>query len=861
MSFLDGPPISIVDEYIYEDHKDGIDCRKSNKHAQIKTPNIVRAPLLRRYKYYAREHLAANVHISNLNEFLQYLNQNQSIYLPFNTMDLFHEFEETEQHYLRLRNKLSFIPYYESLRDRITSHLKALDDKKNDEAKVLIHLYAAVASRLFASRSHGNHVVVVDLLEYMKTVKKKMNKLQEMQKTEYIEEYRDEFKKSLDFKIKTATNLVNNTVVPAIEKVYSGVDQNIKELLNETFIKWDHTWESLSKAYHNAEELKRQSVLHAAFSPLKMFAGMLALAGPVGMAAGTVVGVGVGALEGIVDSNTKLYTVTVTPGIYKNKILRVAEQAKDSTKLLKMKLEDLQKIFGNEDMSHFESILKRINETLIKVNEVIDSPKVPGVDVLDILKKEHENLSEIIDQAVDSVADDPKYKHTSKRLGYAQGVIGFAGVNLDIYQTVRNDQDKLAQADAMVNAIKDQLKMIKIHEQNIYNVMIPQFKMMELSIDEAIANAKGKTHVELDISKWTLQTALGDVKKLFNDMTQGFEVAGDMERSVEKLSEGITTMIDVYDRIDSYSEKSQMATLMGDIAIGSNEIRDPVLRNTVSKIEKIINSNFAMEQYEAALRAVKQHKFPFAEQYLDQFMLSPNFNTTDTAFTIDVLKQVDKLMDGIRESEAVIEDIGSYKFPDNAFDGDAAFYKWDSMEYKPEISQLLNGLDVTFVADIHDGLKKNAVKFNEIWLKFRLQNQTLQNEFDAEIQKYLIRMEMVGSSFYRCNKRIYYISLEKPFDVVFSLKCMPPCQLNENYVKLKTSDAFLSPYTTWKIMLVPENEENDFEQLSRFEDLVTEIALEGRGEYLHNDVSFEIDVCNEHLDKYYRLDSVKSISN
>lgn len=870
-------------EPIYEDYKDGIDCRERTVYAQLKIPNISKAPLLHRYKYYAREHLAAHLQISDLDKFLRYLNQNHSIYSSFNTIHLFNEFESIEEHYLRLRNKLSFISYYESLRDRIISHSKTLGDKK-DETKALLHLYTAVASRLFAIKSHGNHVVVVDLLEYMKTIKKKMNKLQEMQKTEYIEEYRDEFKKSLGYKIKTATNLIHSTVIPAIDKIYSDVDQNIKELLKETFEKERATKEELKKAEENKRALQQQSMWHAFLAPFKVFASILSLAGPegmfieilmiftnkqsftsiycVGMAAGAVIGVGVGVAENIVDGTTKTHTVSVPPGIYKNKILRVAEQAKSNVKLLKMKLEDLQKIFQNDDMSHFESILKQINETLIKVNDVLDSQEIPTIDVLNILKREHEALSETIDNAADSVADNPKHDRTSKRLSHAQSVIGIAGATLDLYETVRNDQKKLAEADQLMKELEDQLKVIKIHEQNIYNVMIPHAKMMEQSMNEAIKNAENKSHVVLDISKWTLQTALGDVKQLFNDMTQGFEFAGDLEHCIEKLNDGITTLIDVYDRIDSYSEKSKMVTLMTDIAIGSNEIQDQVLRNAVSKIEKIINTNFAIEQYEVALGAIKQHKFPFAKQYLDQFMLSTDWNTTDTAFTINVLKRIDKLVDGIRESNAVIKDIGSYNFPDSAFDGDAPFFKWDSLNYNEEIAQLLNGDDVTFVADIHDsGLKKNAIKFNEIWLKFRLQNQTMQNEFDVEIRKFLIRMEMIGNSFYRCDKRIYYISLEKPFDIVNSLKCMPPCQLNENYVKLKTSDAFLSPYTTWKIMLIPENEEYDYEILSHLQNYVTEIALEGRGHYLHNDASFEIDICNEHLDKYYRLDSIEHILN
>ena len=413
--------------------------------------------------------------------------------------------------------------------------------------------------------------------------------------------------------MKTATELIHKTVIPAIDKTYTEVDDKIKELLKETFEKKRETEAELQKAEENKRALQQQSFWHAVLAPFKMMASVISLAGPEGMAVGAVIGLGVGVAEKVVDGTTTTNAVSVPPGIYRNKILRVAEQAKGKTKLLKAKLEDLQKIFQNEDMSHFESILKNVDKTLKVANEVVDKHEIPGLDVLDYLKKQHEELSGAIDTAAEAFKNNPKYNTTSKNLGYAQAVVGFVGGTLDLYETVRNDQGKLAEAGDMIGKLKDQLKIIELHEQNINNIMIPQAKMMEQSMNEAMKNAANKSHAVLDVSKWTLQSSLKDVKKLFNDMTQGFEVAGDIERCVEKLNEGITTVIDVYDRIDAYSEKSQLATLIADIAIGSNEIQDPKLRHAVSQTEKIINTNFGIEQYETALRALKQHKFPFAQ--------------------------------------------------------------------------------------------------------------------------------------------------------------------------------------------------------------------------------------------------------
>lgn len=820
------------------------------------------------YKYFAREHLAANHHVSNLDQFLDDLNENNEVNSLFDTISLFNEFESTEHHYLKLHNSLSFISYYESLRDRIITHYNKTNADKREDRLALKHLLTAVTSRLFAVKYHEDDVIVLDLLEYMGGIKKKMTKLQAMQKTKYIEEYRDEFKQSVNNKIEKASDLIENTVLPAINQTYSDVNKRIDELLKETFKKEEETKEKVKKAEENVRKLREQAVQHAATGLLKFFGGCLAIFGPPGMAAGAAVIGAAEVIDGVADSQRKLNTITLDSSIQGKSILHVRKEAKGNIQMLKLKLEDLQKIFQNEDMSDFESILKEINETLIKVNEVIDKEETPSADLLGSLKKSQEGLSEKFDKISEQIKDTPKYKSLSKKLKGAQMVIGFASSSLDFYQTIRNDQQKLEAADEMLAKVKNQLQMIEMHKQNIYNIMIPQAKMMEQSLKEAMENAKGKIHVELDISKWTLQGALKDVKKLFNEMTQGFEVAGDLERCIEKLMEGITTVIDVYDRIDSYSEKSQLASLISDIAIGSNEFKDATLKIAVSNMEEIIETNLAMQQYKLALRALKQHKFPFAEMFLNPFQLPLDLNSTDSTFVIQTLKQIDNLIDGIRESNAIIsqKDMLGYQVSNEIFTDNMAFYKWDYQNYKKEISQLLNGEGATLVSNLNGGLEMNAVKFNLIWLKFRLKNETLQREFDEEFKNFdRVRMEIAGNNLYRCDKRIYYIPLEKPFDLSFSPKCKPPCSIDGHHESLWKSEPFLSPYTTWNLILVPDKPpgepEHDFAKLSRFQDYVTEVALEGHGRYVHRDISLEFDICSDRLENYYRLDRIQHTPN
>lgn len=141
-----------------------------------------------------------------------------------------------------------------------------------------------------------------------------------------------------------------------------------------------------------------------------------------------------------------------------------------------------------------------------------------------------------------------------------------------------------------------------------------------------------------------IKSALSEVKKMFNEITKSFAIAPEIKHSLEQLNDGITAILDVYDLVDSYAEKKHMATLITNVAIAPNEIKDDELRWAVFEIQKIIDANLLMEQYEVAMNELKQHKFPFAERYLDRFQLPSNSSTVDDAFTISAIGAISELI-------------------------------------------------------------------------------------------------------------------------------------------------------------------------------------------------------------------------
>lgn len=200
------------------------------------------------------------------------------------------------------------------------------------------------------------------------------------------------------------------------------------------------------------------------------------------------------------------------------------------------------------------------------------------------------------------------------------------------------------------------------------------------------------------------------------------------------------------------------------------------------------------------------------------------------------------------------------------------FYTFKSRDFKTEFRRLLNGEEIMIGADIVKGINQNAVKFNEIEIQFKLSDEKAQIELNSELQKFSVRMTMVGNHYYRCGNKFYYLSIDDNAVIEYSFKKDPttrkPIKFNDVYRKLsENSYYFLSPYTMWKIQLIklaedfPQIELNDtmiqnqFGKLKKFERETINLELCGHGQYSRKGGEFSNEVCNGEIEKYYSYDN------
>lgn len=500
------------------------------------------------FKNYARENLVSNIRESNLRLFLKDIDTSTLINSLYDTLGLVNDLQGMESQFFSLRKVLSFKPFIDSLLNRI--HDYAQIQKNKDDKKVLSYLYTAALSKRCAIRNHINYISVVNLLMYLDSVKEDIEKFHEVDQKVVVLGYKNQYKSSLEEKIKVAQKFIDDQVNTEINKIFNKTEDQILLLIKETIKKQDDTKVSIKKNKAKAKELKGLIVSHAVINILKTVGSALSLLGPVGAGVGSAIGAGASVAEVFV---------------------------------------------GEFDMGKIDGVSKSVTDSIDKIEAAYE-------------KK-------------------PFKKKT------VETMFGSAGTAGKVFQEIEKDAKKMDEVRKTIENLEGELYKLNKFEQNIYDKMVPELREIKNTINEMNNGLKGKAHFELDISKWRIQETLEDVKRNLVEITAGFKVQDNLKRCMEKLQESMNIMIDIYDRIDAYADNGKLADYMANIASSGTVLAmDDTMKEAVSQLDRIIQTNIILEQYEIVIHSFKQHEFPFALKYMNYFDLPADlqFNDTDT---------------------------------------------------------------------------------------------------------------------------------------------------------------------------------------------------------------------------------------
>ncbi|CAG8839441.1 9780_t:CDS:2, partial [Gigaspora margarita] len=417
--------------------------------------------------------------------------------------------------------------------------------------------------------------------------------------------------------------------------------------------------------------------------------------GPIGVA-GDVIKGGVNIAEAFISENNNSAPDFKIPSDIRdslNNIEKVVEDKEIKKNEIKIIEQQLIKL-SNECDKYPDLLNNNIKKNLNKIQNSLSN--IDSAKMVKEIKGELEQTQKKLEELKKNNENTTASQRTNAELEVIQNLniaITNTKMVIELYDKYKKDKEELDALNISIEKAEDDIKKLKQYEENINNAIIPMLQRMQ----DGINNIEN----EIDQKSHQVQTSLKDIKYEIWQISKGFEIQNDVTHYMERLDKGITTLINIYDRIQDYYDQAKLATT----------------------------------------NAFKQWVFPFANKYSDVLHSLSDDNHIDIN---NIEHQIKELYLKVEECKTNSNDNDS-SLIDTDFNSknktSRPFFVWENKNYSQEISKLLNGDEVTIKADIiKSNPNKNAIKFNEIGIRFKSINKTIQDNIDCELEYFDVEM-------------------------------------------------------------------------------------------------------------------------
>lgn len=828
---------------------------------------------INKYKYHVRENLPKNIRENDFRKFLEDFENHEIVQTFYDIFGFADELQNIGDQYYHLRNHISFVPIIESLQNRIGEHVK--NDIESSENKIAFKfLYTTVLSKLCAISNHENRVSVINLLQHLESVQENIDNLRDSIKDAIIHEYQDKYKRSLNKKIKLVNEFIRIQIKSKLESILIETEDQIPSLIDEII---NHQrdnviqYDDLSDKRRNMENIMR---LHMMLNTAEVINLSLEFFGSIAAVLVEVIG---GTIS-IADTFYNSIEIKRLMMNEKNRIFRLIDAVNSLILVLRDRFLTKHKFFLKQ-LNDIENELKITSNDWMQpiLQEVVKLKVILNTDLLNKAIPDPTNIESMRSNLRMILEKSKPSSHPDKELlEHFKNILKISNISMQVYDQIRNNKTKIEEVVRTITSIQSvsgRYTQWEDGEGKIYELTIPLIREIQKGVKSMNDTINDKPHMELNIPKNVVQNLLREIKMILTNITVFTLLPNTLESSVVELNEGLALLIDVFDRIDSYSDKAKFTAYYLH-SMSSSENNDTTnnlqLTNVISTLKENIRTNLILDQYEEMTQALRQYQFPFGNVYIEIFELPTDLRFNDSDILIRKIEDyMVNLKERINYSNLPFGEHDREVFVNSFSSFSESFYTWNEYNIRSDIEKLLHGDEITIKADITKGLDINALRFNEIELQLVLSDESKQIEFDNILDKLHMRMTIAGNNYLRCDSRFYYISLDDEIVIEYSLKKDSngkPTRTNDMYRKITERFFFFSPYIMWKIQLITDSSDSlnipeSFNELSKFKNISIDLMLTGRGQYYRSQEIHSFGICNKKLDEFYRFDDTISILN
>lgn len=314
-------------------------------------------------------------------------------------------------------------------------------------------------------------------------------------------------------------------------------------------------------------------------------------------------GIALGDQSGLPPLNLKDEDVKNLNGILERFKTKKIDELKKLIEVLLKDLEDYRKENNNSNE------LKDLEEKVLVVQEKLKN--ATGSELNNLLKEVKQILvdkeNELKNKKILVAAEKGiALKKVGEMLGKFRTI---ANLGYDVYNKYKNDKGQLAVINNAIQQNESIIARLREYENEIYETIIPMLHEMQGDLKKVSESLKNKSQVALDVTKWKTQMVLRDMKLEMHQLTQGFKVEENISRCIEKQEETMNTLVNIYDRIETYQDQQTLGNYLANICSASAKkikISNPDLANSVNELEIAIRSNIVLKQYASSINALKQ---------------------------------------------------------------------------------------------------------------------------------------------------------------------------------------------------------------------------------------------------------------
>ena len=757
----------------------------------------------------------------------------------------------------------------------------AIKNLDQNERRLFRYKVAALRSSVFENSDEKESVLVIDLSSYIELVIEQISQTNSIILKNARENSKKNYEDNLVKKIEEAVTFIDR-LQEDIDNNDKEMNKNIENVLKEISTLNQYVQKNDEQLEKKKKQLKNALMKKKIFGGLKIFSSILGIAtkvigivGPAFGPIGTAIGLGLSILHATTDVAISIAEKATLEKIdnlplntdEKNRLKAINvllfkenqkkfEEIKNSISILE-KIDQIEKNGPNKkdetvNLTLYERILK-LPKSVEKNKLIIKYYKFNDPNLKENFKEKLKFEFHIAKKDLDKIEIETKNKNksTSKRFvdkddakkydKLIRNVGETANIAIDLVHSTADSYNDLKAIDDEITKNKEDYKHLTQFEQ-----ILSEYKSkMLIDVKNDLSRLINASYAAIDFKKWEIGRELNNFKNNILSLVNVFDGKTEIENTIRCTENSISTVIDIYSRIEAYRQDIGLASFISDmteteVQIHTNSSHE--IESQILKLEQEVAINIIKQRYKNALKSFEYWSFPFFNEVMKEIK-KDDLNSENT--TIKYEKTLKRLTDIVTNDKSVIsQKIDTYLF---SFESQI-FFEWSSSKYPFEINNLLKGNKITIYAD-KKNLEFNALKFNFIFVLIETKKNI---ELNEELNKYLrndflVELTHSGKSNYKLKTKNCQIYSEK-VTITNHYGSYDCNNANEVCKKLYKNKPILSPYTIWEIKLVKKRSvsENIFQIISKIVEEADEItlSLHGKGNYVSDSYIKDYEACS-----------------